>query len=48
MESYAGYGEMNIVGKLGAAAGMDDVRDKKEIMAQARELGVKLRQALGK
>ena len=48
METYAGYGEMDIVGKLGAVAGMDDVRDKKEIMDQACELGVKLRQALKK
>jgi multimeric flavodoxin WrbA len=48
MESYVGYGEMNLVGKLGAVAGMDDVRDKKEIMHQARELGMKIRQALGR
>jgi len=48
MESYVGYGEMNIVGKLGAAAGMDDVRDKPDIMAQARDLGAKLARALSK
>ena len=48
MESYVGYGEMNIVGKLGATAGMDDVRDKKDIMDQACELGVKIRQSLKK
>ena len=48
MESYVGYGEMNIVGKFGAAAGMDDVRDKPDIMAQARDLGAKLGQGLKK
>ncbi len=48
MESYVGYGEMNIVGKLGAVAGMDDVRDKQEIMDQARDLGAKLARALKK
>ena len=48
MESYAGYAEMNIVGRLGAVAGMDDVRDKPDIMAQACDLGAKMRQALEK
>jgi multimeric flavodoxin WrbA len=48
MEGYAGYAEMNIVGSLGAAAGMDDVRDKPEIMQQARDLGAKLAGALEK
>jgi hypothetical protein len=48
IESYVGYGEMNIVGRLGAVAGMDDVRDKPDIMAQARELGAKLARALTK
>lgn len=48
MESYVGYGEMNIVGRLGAVAGMDDVRDKPDIMNQARELGAQLSRALKK
>jgi multimeric flavodoxin WrbA len=48
LEDYAGYAEMNIVGKLGAAAGMDDVRDKPDIMARARGLGEKIARALGK
>lgn len=48
IESYVGYGEMNIVGKLGAVAGMDDVRDKPDIMARARDLGAKLAKALKK
>jgi multimeric flavodoxin WrbA len=48
MEGYVGYGEMNNVGKLGVVAGMDDVRDKPDIMVQARDLGTKLAQALGK
>jgi adenosylmethionine-8-amino-7-oxononanoate aminotransferase len=36
---------MNIVGRLGAVAGMDDVRDKPDIMAQARDLGANLARA---
>jgi len=48
MEGYAGYAEMNIVGRLGAVAGMDDVRDKPDIMSQARDLGAKLAEALKK
>ena len=48
IEGFAGYAEMNIIGRLGAAAGMDDVREKPDIMAQARELGAKLGQALKK
>jgi len=48
MEGYVGYAEMNIVGRIGAVAGMDDVRDKPEIMVQARDLGAKLASALKK
>ena len=48
MKGYAGFAEMNIVGSLGAVAGMDDVRDKPEIMAQAQDLGAKLASALKK
>jgi multimeric flavodoxin WrbA len=48
MESYVGYCEMQIVGKLGAVAGMDDVRANPAIMAQARDLGAQLARALKK
>jgi len=48
MEGFVSHGDMNIVGKLGAAAGMGDVRDKPDILEQARALGVKLAQVLKK
>jgi multimeric flavodoxin WrbA len=46
MERFLKYGELNVVGKLGAVAGMDDVRDKPDIMEQAHQLGAKIREAL--
>jgi multimeric flavodoxin WrbA len=46
MERFLRYGEMEVAGKLGAVAGMDDVREKPDIMEQARALGAKLRESL--
>ena len=46
MEKFLKYGELQVVGKLGAVAGMDDVREKPDIMEQARALGAKLRESL--
>jgi multimeric flavodoxin WrbA len=46
MEKFLKYGELQVVGKLGAVAGMDDVREKPDIMEQARALGVKIKEAL--
>jgi len=46
MERFVGFGGMNLVGKLGAAVGMSDVREKKDIMDEARGLGVKIQEAL--
>lgn len=46
MERFVTYGALNLVGKLGAIVGMDDVREKKDIMEQARGLGVKIKEAL--
>jgi hypothetical protein len=37
---------LKVVGKLGAIAGMDDVREKPEFMEQARQLGLKIKEAL--
>jgi multimeric flavodoxin WrbA len=48
MESFVTYGEMNFVGKLAAVAGMGDVRELKDIMDEARGLGVKIKEALKK
>jgi multimeric flavodoxin WrbA len=47
MESFVTFGEMKLVGKLGAVAGMQDVRELKNFIDKARELGVKLKGALG-
>ena len=46
MQSFVTFGEMNLIGKLGAAAGMGDVREQGDVMEQARALGVSLRKAL--
>jgi multimeric flavodoxin WrbA len=46
MEKFVKYGEMNFVGKLGAVAGMGDVREKDDVMSEARALGMKIREAL--
>jgi multimeric flavodoxin WrbA len=48
MESFVTYGEMNCVGKLGAVAGMKDVRELKDIMGEAHVLGEKIKEALKK
>ena len=48
MERFVNFGEMQLVGKLGAAAGMDDVRDKQDIMDEAEGLGKKIKEALMK
>lgn len=47
MESFVTFGEMNLVGKLGAVAGMQDVREQKDFIEKAHALGVKIREALG-
>ncbi len=47
MERFLNYNEMKMVGKLGAVAGMKDVRELKDIMEQAHGLGVKVKEALG-
>ena len=46
MESFVKFAEMKLVGKLGAAAGMGDVRELKDIMDDARGLGAKIKEAL--
>jgi len=46
MESFVGFGDMNLVGKLGAVTMMRDVREMKDIMDEARSLGVKIKEAL--
>jgi multimeric flavodoxin WrbA len=46
MERFVTYGEMKLIGKLGAVAGMKDVREMKECMDEAHSLGVKIREAL--
>ncbi len=48
MEGFAGHSGMTVFGTLPATVGMGDARDKPEILAQARELGAKLRQELKK
>jgi multimeric flavodoxin WrbA len=48
LENYVKFLHMNFTGKLAAVAGMDDVRDKKNIMDEARALGVQLREAIRK
>ncbi|MDX1777430.1 MAG: NAD(P)H-dependent oxidoreductase, partial [Thermodesulfobacteriota bacterium] len=47
MESFVTFGEMNLVGKLGAVAGMQDVREQKDFIEKAHALGVKIREVLG-
>ena len=46
MEKFVNFAEMKLVGKLGAVAGMQDVRDRKNIMGEAKDLGFRLREAL--
>ena len=46
MERFVNYGEMELVGKLGTVVGMQDVREQKEIIDEARGLGVKIKEAL--
>jgi multimeric flavodoxin WrbA len=46
LERFVNYSEMKLVGKLGAVVGMQDVRTLKDIMAEARELGAKIKEAL--
>jgi multimeric flavodoxin WrbA len=46
MEKFVNYGEMNFVGKLGAVAGMGDVRELDNVMSEARALGMKIREAV--
>jgi multimeric flavodoxin WrbA len=46
MESFVKFAEMKLVGKLGAAAGMGDIRELKDIMDDARGLGAKIKEAL--
>jgi len=46
MESFVKFAEMKLVGKLGATAGMRDVRELKDIMDDARGLGAKIKEAL--
>jgi len=46
MERFVNYGEMKLLGKLGAVVGMQDVRDLKNIMDEASGLGAKIKEAL--
>jgi multimeric flavodoxin WrbA len=46
MESFINFGEMQLVGKLAAVTMMRDVREMKDIMDEARNLGVKIKEAL--
>lgn len=46
MEQFVNFGEMKLVGKLGAVAGMQDVKKLKNIMDEARGLGVKIKEAI--
>ena len=47
MERFVNYGEMKLVGKLGAVVGMQDVRELRDIMDEANKLGAKIKEALG-
>lgn len=47
IESFVKFGEMKLVGKLGAVAGMKDVRELKNFMNEASALGAKIKEALG-
>jgi len=42
------FAEMRLIGKLGAVAGMQDVRELKNCMNEARELGLAMKGCLGK
>jgi hypothetical protein len=46
MERFVSYGEMKLVGKLGAVVGMQDVRELKNIVDEASKLGAKIKEAL--
>ena len=46
MESFVKFAEMKLAGKLGAVAGMQDIRELKHIMDDARGLGAKIKEAL--
>jgi hypothetical protein len=46
MERFVNYGEMKLVGKLGAVVGMQDVRELRDIMDEANKLGAKIKEAL--
>ena len=48
MERFVSFAEMDLVGKLGVAAGMGDVRELEGPMEEARGLGAKIRQALNR
>ncbi len=46
MERFVSYGEMKLVGKLGAVVGMQDVRELKNVVDEASKLGAKIKEAL--
>ncbi len=46
MEQFVNYGEMKLVGKLGAVVGMQDVRELRDIMDEEHKLGAKIKVAL--
>ncbi|MBI5375761.1 MAG: flavodoxin family protein [Candidatus Schekmanbacteria bacterium] len=48
MEGYVTFSEMKLVGKIGAIVGMGDVREKPDVMAEAKNLGGKIKEALKK
>ncbi len=45
MERFVTFGEMKLVGKMGAAAGMQDIRELKNFIDEAHGLGVKIKEA---
>ncbi len=46
MERFVSYNEMKLVGKFGAVAGMQDVREHANIMTEAGELGARIKEML--
>ncbi len=48
MERFTTYCEMDYIGKLGVVAGMQDIREDKDVMGEACGLGEKINEALKK
>ncbi|OGL46630.1 MAG: hypothetical protein A2W05_07025 [Candidatus Schekmanbacteria bacterium RBG_16_38_10] len=48
IEGYVNFGEMKLLGKIGAVVGMGDVSEKADVMAEAKKLGEKIKEELKK